>query len=121
MVFVPGGHAMEDERPVDRSSGNAKKYHQLQDMMVRRLRSDLGDPAVPGPVVAHWSIRRPEPLASVSVVVPPVLAQPPSVWIFDPSDPADSIHGEVLTESQDVDRVAAFVKNKIRWRPARRV
>jgi hypothetical protein len=111
---------MEDEGKPKPREESADKHAKLLDMAITRLSDALGRPKRAGAVVAHWSIERPHPLASVSVMIPAIIDQPPRVWLFDPNDPSHNIHSEVIATPEDIDRVTEIVTSKVHKRPPRR-
>jgi hypothetical protein len=122
--FLGGGRVVKHKRThASRSDGKpqeGKRRHEaLRKMVVRRLRQELGRPQKDGPMLAQWSITRPTPLSSVSVIIPTATEQPARVWVFDPDDPSDNIHSEVVKTAEDIDRVAKVVATKVSKKPSR--
>jgi hypothetical protein len=103
--------------PTQSSSDN--RIHELLDVTLKKLTAAFGPPRRSEPLIAQWSLPRPEPLCEITVLVPPPREQPPTVWVFDPHDRVNNIHAEVITDPQAIDRLADMVTRKINGAPRR--
>jgi hypothetical protein len=112
---------MEENQRASPERDEGKRHEQLRDIVVKRLSRALGRPQKVGTMVDQWSIPRPEPLASVNVLVPATFQQPPKVWVFDPNDPDDNIRSETVRTREDIARVVEIVAAKARRQRALRV
>jgi hypothetical protein len=85
----------------------------LRAALIAQFRAAFGEPnkEVDGDV--HWSLRPFSYVAAINILVNGS-SRHPVVWCFDPHDPKNGVHHEIVKDEAQIERIIAAVVERVK-------